>query len=207
MADAPGDLVTLFGGDTADPMQLDERETWQYSGGGWQQLNPAAMPPGGGDAAMVYDPVADRTVLQVKSETWVFAAGEWTQLAGDIPARSFASMVFDTWRERVILYGGHKASIGGVTNELWELDGTTWRPLTVSGLQPSPREKPAVAFVPKLRSLLVFGGFAADNVSRADTWLLRYESTTPDEVCDNGQDDDGDLQVDDADPDCTQLVP
>jgi hypothetical protein len=48
----------------------------------------------------------------------------------------------------------------------------------------------------------MFGG--SDPTRLSDTWLLRFASATPDEDCNDGKDNDFDLQVDTDDPDCQE---
>ena len=75
------------------------------------------------------------------------------------------AMVYDTARQRVVLFGGVSAPIGSV-NDTWEYDGTTWTQRTPASAPPA-REYPAMAYDSTHQVTVLFGGFPSLN----DTWL------------------------------------
>jgi cysteine-rich repeat protein len=204
LADAPGDGVLLFGGVDHVTSEAPKGDTWRFSAGAWSQVATMGGPMPDLAAAAGFDLLGDRTILLTSDgHTWGFDGGTWTSLSTDAQlARSTAKMTFDEWRGRMVLYGG--TVDGHNTGDLWELVDDAWSPLTPpSGTQPTPRYGPAISVLPSARALVLFGGSSGDGIGHSDTWLLRYESETPDEACDNGIDDDGDLHIDADDPDCT----
>jgi hypothetical protein len=98
----------------------------------WTQLNPSGLdPPARFHAIAIYDPVRTRIVLYggsdlgaAKADTWVLSVGgtpTWTQLAptGFLPAARYGhSGIYDTVRDRVVVYGGFT---NGLTDETLEL--------------------------------------------------------------------------------------
>jgi hypothetical protein len=110
-------------------------DVWKLSLGGspaWTQLAPSGTPPPARfDAVAVYDPVRSRVVLYggsdlsaAKVDTWALGVSgppAWTQLAptGFLPAARYGhSGVYDSVRDRMIVFGG-TASL--VTDETLEL--------------------------------------------------------------------------------------
>jgi hypothetical protein len=92
------------------------------------------------DATMAFDSAHGQTVLfgtasqtpadpaSAKAETWIRAGGKWTQLAlPSSPApRVFAGMAFDEKRGQVVLFGGQSVTNGGMLQDTWTWDGTSW---------------------------------------------------------------------------------
>ncbi len=105
------------------------------------------------DHTMVYDP--DRKVITLFGgidETgtrlndvwdWDGATAKWTQrtITGAKPTgRMKHSMVYDTQRKRIIVYGGNTGTATGTfVNETWELEPTagTWQQFTTTGTAPT----------------------------------------------------------------------
>jgi hypothetical protein len=98
-----------------------------------------------------------------------------------------------------VLYGGYSAT-DDTLGDLWEFDGQTWVELSPTGTTP-PRRAHGQIYDRERQCHVLFGGVTPDGMSN-ETWLLRWESSWPDESCDNGSDDDGDGLIDCADPDC-----
>jgi hypothetical protein len=197
-------VIVMFGGlyfdnGTGTSKLLDE--TWEFDGR-WHLRSPMQSPPPQKDAAMAFDPVRARIVLLADGTTWTYD-GNWVKLVHaenmQLP-RNRASMTFDPRRKRLLVFGGRSAAtlFGGP----YELTEKGWQLIKVAnGEQPSLRQQASVAYVESVHSLVIFsgGGFGPD---LSDTWSLAYRSATPDEVCTDGQDNDGDRKIDKADPDC-----
>jgi cysteine-rich repeat protein len=188
--------VMLFGGTSAEGITL--RDTWEYDGATWTARSTpdelvAAIRP-----AMAYDPNTERAYLvDGAGVTWTFAEHVWQRAttAGSPPIRSGAASAYDPWRRRIVRFGGTDGETS--RGDLWELVGDTWQEVPLYGPQPSARTVPALAPLPEARGLVLYGG-----VGSGETSILRFSSTSPDEDCANGDDDDGDRRVDAADPDC-----
>jgi Galactose oxidase, central domain len=86
----------------------------------------------------------------------------WTQKQDIGPsARRFHAMAYDSFRKRVVLFGGTKQD-GGT----WEWDGSAWT--QVADMGPPPRESPAMAFDFDRNRLVLFGGGEIPELG--DTW-------------------------------------
>jgi cysteine-rich repeat protein len=205
MADDPDDgIAVLFGGRSNASGVL--ADTWELGASGWTP-NMATPHPPQQDAQMGYEASGHRLVLYTATaETWTYANHAWKQLqpAHTPGMRSGPLMSYDRARGHVVLFGGGIA--GAFDTGLWELgkDGSgddDWMPVVVSGDPPPVRVGGGLAYDDLLHTLVLFGGTGGASFV-SDTWLFRYRSSTPDEICGNGIDDDGDKQVDAADPDC-----
>lgn len=199
MADITGPGVMMFSGLLLPGGGGSYRETWEFDGTTWTLgTTPDDLLATFG-ASAAYDALNERTiVVATDGTTWAYADHAWTQITTVGPSvRIHASMVYDPWLQRIVLYGGTSLNGGDDYGDLWELAGDVWHQVPLFGAQPPVRTRPGFSALPALRSLLLFGGVGFD-----DTWYLRYISATVDEICDNGVDDDTDRQIDDADPDC-----
>ncbi len=199
MADTRGPGVMMFSGLVLPGGASSYRDTWEFDGMTWTQGTIPDELVATFGAAAAYDAVNERTiVVATDGTTWAYADHAWTQIATEGPStRVYASMVYDPWLERIVLYGGSSPSGLDDYADLWELVGERWHKVPLFGAQPAVRSRPGFSALPAQRSLLLFGG-----VGLEDTWYLRYISETADEICGNDVDDDTDRQIDDADPDC-----
>ncbi|MCK5683963.1 hypothetical protein KAJ27_07575 [bacterium] len=110
-----------------------------------------------------------------------FTVGFWKKLdiSGSTPTpRNGHSMVYDSDRDRVILFGGQAGNNGQKFNDLWEWDGITWTEKTPAGTKPSARSGHAMGFLADNGTVVVFGG--SDGGNKADTWI--WDGNTWDEV-------------------------
>lgn len=191
-------VVVLFGGAVGMESRAD---TWEYDGATWTDRTNAIHPPAQKDPAMAFDPHTQRSILvDQDGDTWAYEDGGWTELTlPRVPARSGAMLTYYRERDRLVLFGGYSAT--ELFADLWELDSDGWHEVEVVGELPPGRSQGAFAAHPAARTLVIYGGFGP-NGRLDDTWSLQYRSATEEEVCGNAVDDDADLQVDDADPDC-----
>jgi hypothetical protein len=103
-------------------------------------------------------------------------AQQWVPIDVAPPARSRHGMVTDTWRNRVVLFGG----LG--REDVWTFDGAVWSPLI--GAQPAPpRDRFASCFGAARGEIVLFGGYdpLGGGVFRADTWCWNgtWQQRTP----------------------------
>jgi hypothetical protein len=77
-------------------------------------------------------------------------------------------MVYDTKTKQLILFGGAVGAQDQLSSDTWLWTGTTWQQLFPS-TSPSPRTDSALAYDPKTRQVVLFGG--AGNTWLADTWV------------------------------------
>lgn len=176
--------------------------TWEYDGSDWTPITSAGIPHEIGWQSMAYDPVHKRTLLTGSSgETWQYriidGQREWSRLGEDNApsARAEAAFFHHEARGTMMLYGGKKLS-SNHTNEIWELDGNVWTEVETV-ISPLLRETPAMTYDPIAKAGVLYGSPPV-----LGTWLLRYVSVHPDEVCSGSEDVDVDGLAACADPDC-----
>lgn len=188
LATRPGGGVVMLGGPGTAA-----RETWLWDGMSW---TPGPMGPANPGAVMVEDRSKARVVL-VGGTTWVFDTA-WRELAAEFPRFGFP-LAYNGDRRLVVAYGG--ADSGGISQgDVHELVDERWQEFPAADA-PIAREDPASFYDPIRRGLVVLGG--ASITQDAATWILRWESATPDESCvDAAVDADGDGLAGCDDPDC-----
>lgn len=153
----------------------------------WQQgipNPPTPAPSSRNHAAMAYDAARGLSMLfggddgtaTPLGDFWAFNGTNWQQLAGTLPAgRHGHGMVYDTRRERLVLFGGFQPSPGNPLpdavglDDTWEYDGFVWTPRTTT-TQPSPRGYFGMAYDPIRRRTVLFGGAGPNTTYLQDTW-------------------------------------
>lgn len=184
--DAAAGVVRMAGGDAAPvgatPIPL--ADVWTFDGTVWTALPSSAAGPAG-PTAMAYDTTRDRCVALAANGTFEWRAGAFAPMTGAAPPpRRSPGLVYDTLRERMVLFGG---SDGGAASrgDVWEYDGTTWTQRQPFGLVPR-RERHAMVYDPELDVVRVFagvevttvaGGAITTSVSRVDE--LQYGMVSP----------------------------
>jgi Galactose oxidase, central domain len=124
---------------------------------GW--LVVAGLTLSGSPEAGAY-PVAAESVLSWTAE----------QPATHPPALAYASAVYDSDNQTVVLFGGVEAD-GTLSDDTWVWDGATWTDYPGSQiLAPPAREMASMAFDPKLHQLILFGGLGEGDELLNDTW-------------------------------------
>ena len=105
------------------------------------------------------------------AETWTWDGTTWTQLspATQPSSRSQAAMVYDSDRQRLVLFGG--VIVGNIArnNETWEFDGTTWAQISTAN-SPPIRASPGMAYDSQRRRVVLYG-----STTSSDTW--EYDGT------------------------------
>jgi hypothetical protein len=103
----------------------------------------------------------------------------WTRLYPEgtpPPARALHGAIYDTKRDRMIVFGGRGTT---PTNDVWELSffgEVAWRPISAVGTAPPARLDPCVVYDPLRRRMIVFGGADASGVFN-DVWTLSLSGT------------------------------
>jgi hypothetical protein len=106
--------------------------------------------------------------------------GDWQELIGRqtlasvVPPRASFSMVLDSARDRLILFGGNP----GPKQDLWVLPmapGSIWQSMVVNGTQPAVRFGHCAIYDPVGDRMLVFGGDS--HGPRNDVWALALSGT------------------------------
>ena len=81
-----------------------------------------------------------------QGRTWTYVGQTWSPLevTSSPPARTGATMVWSSARERIVLYAGvRSASVADdVFADMWELAGDRWIEITPEGTIPPVRREP-----------------------------------------------------------------
>jgi len=165
--------TVLFGGYSASGARLSD--TWTWDGTTWTQRTPSTSPPPRADAVAAWSPQAGRVVLfggegnsGKLADTWTWNGSAWAAGPAGPPARSMSALA-DTGRSQgLLLYGG--AGTSGQREDTWTFNGTGWAQHFPQA-SPGALERHAAAYDPRLRSLLLTGGWsAADSDYSAAVW-------------------------------------
>jgi hypothetical protein len=174
--------VVLFAG-ANEYSREDFSDTWEWDGAAWIERTPATSPPLRFGHAMAYDAARGRVVLfggydllagLALADTWEWDGNTWVEAApaATPPGRYGHSMVYDSVRQRVVLFGG--AGNDDRLADTWEWDGRTWLERTPAA-SPPPRDFGACVYDGARGRAVLFGGF--DGASPlADTWEWDGES-------------------------------
>jgi hypothetical protein len=152
-------------------------DTWMLDLNGppqWTQLDSTAItpPPRLGHSA-VYDPVGDRILMfgglnndsGTLGDTWQLTLGgtpAWSRVVFPVspPPRAFAAMVYDSRRQRIVLFGG-RDPLGQPLRDTWYLplgSGAGWVLGDSSGTLPQPRWGEAAVYDPDQDRLVLSDG-------------------------------------------------
>jgi hypothetical protein len=112
------------------PIMMDGGGLWTLHGAYWYQPNFPTSPSGRWSSSLAYDPLHQQVVMfggyigkdfDLLDETWVYNGSSWEKLItkNQPSARSSSNMFFDSYRNRVVLYGGYDED--GANNDQWEL--------------------------------------------------------------------------------------
>ncbi len=188
--DSESDRFILFGGyDFKNGRELDETWTYDLNTNTWTAMNPAKHPAGRNCSQMVYIPTIDRVLLfsgytgdsvlvnAPTGDTWLYDYNHdtWEQLKpSSAPTRRhYASMVYMSSVDRVLLYGGQTSDVSGAVGDLWTFDPTTldWEELHPA-TDPGKRTVHGMAYDSKADKVVLFGG-GPDNIGpwTDETWL------------------------------------
>jgi len=118
------------------------------------------------------------------SECWKFDGSNWSQLAGVLPPhRSSSQMVYDSVRQRLVLFGGNNGS-SVLLQDTWEWNGSAWL-LRNPGVSPPAREYHAMAFDRRRGVTVLFSGFGASAILQdlwewnGTSWIQRIPAGMP----------------------------
>jgi cysteine-rich repeat protein len=164
--DARHSEVVLFGGVAVSTNPLSDTLVRHVSSADWIRITPAHSPPARFGHSMAYDSKRGRVLLfggqesllgGTFNDTWEWDGADWTRLTPTTapPPRSEHAMVYDSARERLVMFGGD----AGLTrlSDTWEWDGADWH-LQVSATVPPARRAHAMAYDPVRSRTLMFGG-------------------------------------------------
>lgn len=181
--------VVLFGGYGGSN---EERlsDTWNFNFETWVKIgeanDPNTHPIMSGSNCFVYDSLRDVMVYfggygnsNYSNQTWEYMLNYWFEISTTQKptARSNAAMVYDSDRNKVILFGGigwdpNVPSAKVMFNDTWEYDGYDWEKINTTNA-PSKRESHAMVYDPILKKTLLFGGKSDDS----DPNIWQYDGT------------------------------
>lgn len=171
---------------------------WSLSLGGsptWSHVPAAGTSPSAPTGfTTVYDSRRHRMLLfggepygssTPTSDTWELTLGAtpaWSLLtvSGTPPSgRYYHVAIYDSLRDRMVVFGGDDGSGGPLLNDVWTLSfggaTPTWAPLLPGGSPPSGRRYSSAIYDPVRDRMVIFGGF--DVVALNDTWALSLSGT------------------------------
>ena len=194
------DRMLVYGG---APSSYSPEGVWALSLAGtptWTELTPSGTPPPprSGHVA-VYDPVEDRMLLfggavgnTFTNDVWALSLSgtpTWTRLtpSGDPPlGRQGASGVYDTNRQRLVLFGGFNGKYGATClSDVWELSLSgplAWAPIATGGTGPTARAFHSATYDAGRDEMIVFGGsddrfpgYASASSYKSDAFALSFK--------------------------------
>jgi hypothetical protein len=178
------DRMVVFGGQDG---RLYHSDVWSLSlseSPAWSQLSPVGAPTARAYHTAIYDPVRDRMIVfggrgagsGYREDVWALSFSEspaWSQLPPAGNGRSYHSAIYDSERDRMVVFGGNAP---GHVNDVWALSlsgDPAWNQLIPAGTPPSPRSDHAAIYDPENDRMMVFGG--GDLVLyRNDVWALAW---------------------------------
>jgi cysteine-rich repeat protein len=205
--DAARERTVLYGGVVSDDgWRLDDSGTWVWDGLDWATL-PTTDEPGPREApAMAYDRARERVVLfggNIQADTWELDGDDWVPVpTPTVPlTRSFHAMAFHETLQAVVVSGGQIGNGDFDSAVTWAYAGQDWWRVSEES-RVGPRRMHALAALPALGAVVLFGYWPEGRGGPPDTWVLGYEGGWPDERCDASADVDLDGLAGCADPDC-----
>ncbi len=185
--------IVLFGGFSANDRIGD---TWIYdiAANTWTAVTPQVSPPRRSDMGIAYDAGARKVVIfggyglgdRILGDTWVYdvEANTWTQMAPEIhpTARYGGIMVYDSYTEKVLLFGGHMEQDGrslGYDNEVWayEYESDSWEKIPTTN-KPPARYWHDLSYDPERHRIILFGGSQGGGNDLEDTWIYSCEDSS-----------------------------
>ncbi|MEY3229914.1 MAG: hypothetical protein RL689_1, partial [Planctomycetota bacterium] len=170
--DAISGGTLIFGGRNARGDMLGD--TWVLKNDEWTRRSvqgpaarsDAAMVSMGAAGILLFGGKTDLADSTCQGDTWRWDGAAWTLVATNGPSpRGGHSMVYDSYRQRVVLFGGFDAS-SNLLDDLWEWDGTSWTQVAATG--PDGRFAAAMVYDPINSITLLFGGYGEG--TKGDTW-------------------------------------
>ena len=187
-------VVIMVGG--SDRLTIVYTSAWAYeaSTDTWTQLARSPVERGIG-TTLAYDAESDQMVYYLgfrvlpefvdaedlgETLAYDYNTDKWQNMKPENApmGRVFAAMVYDSESDRIILFGGNSMGPGEVRiyDETWsyDLNTNTWTKMNPE-VSPSARWFFAMAYLPSLDRVVLFGGDSADGTQN-DTWLYDYNS-------------------------------
>ncbi|NHJ38806.1 MAG: hypothetical protein FK731_02155 [Asgard group archaeon] len=192
--DSQSEKIVIFGGvsNYFEPnIYYQDVWTYDYALNTWTNVTPAFNPESYYVSSAVYDSKAGRILLfggQSKdvtydNKTWAFdletTTWENREAANPPPYRSHSAMVYDSFNDKTILFGGIYLPYGDIPgyqsrSDTWCYDYTEnkWTELNCT-IHPYPRWTVDFAYNSKEHKAMIFGGtYIFPNYYKSDTWVF-----------------------------------
>ncbi len=186
--------IVLIGGSTSLGQSFNFfDDLWSFTGGRWTLLGTTGFTRSG--QAVAYDSKRNRILafggyctckssengryndlLELQSNRWVGLGAIQERPSTD------AGMVFDTKRDRAVLFGGSGGNQQALA-DTWEFDGTSWARKDVSG--PGALIGFSMVYDDKAGRTLVYGGFL-NNPNAPSSAVWSYDGVSWRQVSSNG---------------------
>lgn len=162
----PNRDVTVLTGGFHEYAENNPAQTWELNGQHWELIGIENTPLVA--QGMAYHP-GRKTIIRnggliefdnskskatATSKTMEWDGQQWNQLT-DGPALGDCSMVYDSVRDKMVIFGGVKGW-GMVSNETWEFDGATWTKVADTG--PEGRHGYGMVFDSQRGASVLVGG-------------------------------------------------
>ena len=174
-------LFIIYGGVNDPSASTVYTDTWAFDGCDWLQLFPSVNPGPRFNMYLAQSPRPGRVVMFgggvapyiVDGTTWEFdtQTTAWINVtpAGPSPsARQLANIVYDSVRDRTVLFGGANGTGSGFHGDTWEWNGAAWQDVTPGGPSPTPRAWHSMTFDVARGRTVLFGGYNGSQLG--DTW-------------------------------------
>ncbi len=150
----------------------------------WQELDVDGPGPHYGHA-MAYDAAHQQIVMfggtaneddygeNYDRRTWIWDGTSWSVAAesGPLPRKEHA-MAYDSWRGKVVMFGGRYLDDTVTFGDTWEWDGSTWNHIEIDG--PTERAGCAMVFDAKRGKTVLYGGFKKQNIGAEVRTVYQY---------------------------------
>lgn len=171
--DTKRNIIYSFGGysngNSMDDLRILENNQWKIIS---HLPEMKATEPG-----FVYDISRDKFIAFggsaalgiVNNTTWEWDGISWKKFKGKAPeGRQAFAMVYDSQRNKTILYGGADGNRKNFTDGVWEFDGIEWKNILTEN-NPGERISPGYAFDSKRNLFILFGGISKGELKN-DLW-------------------------------------
>ena len=199
--DPAGSRMIVHGG--GDVPGSDSEEAWAFSLDGssaWSKLSPEFPPPFRREHhTAVYEASGERMIVFggywwpssiLYNDVWALGLDsdpEWVRLlpSGTLPSpRSMHSAIYDSSRDRMIIFGGALGDFPDVLNDTWSVSlgaAPAWSAVSTTGNAPAPRWGHSAIYDSLRDRMIIFGGLFADDISETwfdDVWALSFANNT-----------------------------
>jgi hypothetical protein len=176
--DGPTAGALLFGGFNYSIGSLGD--TWVFKNKTWTQLHPAVAPSGRYGEALTYDTTDGKVVFfggtnstlgVALSDTWTFAATNWTKLgpAFHPSSRGAPAATDGPAGSGLVLFGGYSYPLNTELNDSWAFKGNVWKKAS----PPSPTARVGASMTyDEADGYVLFFGASSAGLPGHETWTF-----------------------------------